>query len=162
MNVRIKFLITGDETGQILYEKMKYVLIDNYARRIDNVLSANTTGPSVMDEGEFPVVPVILNLVTDEYTNRTNVILNIVTEFRILEQTDELYNYYIGIQEFVIDGVMLTIPEPYRLERYDPELLRPTIQEHSLDDSPLVPRRLWNSPRGISPTPTNELELIEI
>lgn len=169
MNVRVKFLITGDETGQILYEKMKYELTHHYAYHIDNVMSANATGPSVMDESEFPVIPVILNIVTDEYANRTNMNLDIIAEFIILEQTHELENYYIGIQEIVIDGVMLPVPESFRLERFNPEILHPmnritqnTIQEPSWDDSPLEPRRLWNSPLGISSTQMNEPELIEI
>ena len=167
MNIRVKFLITGDDEAQTLYEKMKHVLRGQYAHHLNNVISVNVTGPSVIDEGEFPVVPVILNIVTDEYANRTNMNLDIIAEFIILEQTHELENYYIGIQEVVIDGVMLTVTNTFRLDRYCPEILRPinritpnTIQEPSWDDYTLDLSQLWNSPSGFSLP--DELELIEI
>lgn len=168
MNIRVKFLITGDDEAQTLYEKMKHVLRGQYAHHLNNVISVNVTGPSVIDEGEFPVVPVILNIEADEYATLHTVVQDISTGFRMIaDQMFDLENYYIGIQEVVIDGVMLTVTNTFRLDRYCPEILRPinritpnTIQEPSWDDYTLDLSQLWNSPSGFSLP--DELELIEI
>lgn len=117
MNFRCKYMIAGPSSSDELYHHLKTVLEGYSQQNIIDMCESEVLGPYPEPDNQlYSRVPVTFKFNTFGYESANTILFDIIVELNNLRSSLTDSNLSVGIQEIVIDGDRMELPDTCSLD----------------------------------------------